>query len=323
RVTPMVFTDTLTSTLITTLPFEPIIIMGTSGDDTLTIDFSAGNPIPPIFTFVGGGSSGSGDSLVLTGGSVVSVTQVFLNASDGTISLLIGSATSVIGYQAVTNTITDQLSAGSRTYQFGGSADAITLAEDATAGNGMSRLTSVASSTPVEFAAPATSLLIAAAAGNDTVTLTAIDSLFAAGLTVTGDDGIDSLDASALSLNVSLQGNIGADTLLGGGGNDDLNGNSENDSIQGGAGDDSIQGGAGDDCLSGGAGNDTILGQGGSNDTVSGGLGNDSLDGGAGTNDMLCETADANLTLTNTQLTGLGTDTLLGFEFAKLTGGAG
>lgn len=38
---------------------------------------------------------------------------------------------------------------------------------------------------------------------------------------------------------------------------------------------------------------------------------------------MLVEYADANLTLTNAQLLGIGTDTLVGFESANLTGGAG
>lgn len=49
--------------------------------------------------------------------------------------------------------------------------------------------------------------------------------------------------------------------------------------------------------------------------------GNDVLNGGEGS-DVLIETANVNLTLTNSALTGLGTDTLLGIERAFLTGGA-
>lgn len=316
--------DTTTGAVIQTLPFDPVIITGSSGDDTLTIDFSGGNPIAPGgVTFVGGGSGSSGDSLVLVNGTVDAVTHAFANATDGTISLTSGTATSVVTYQAVTNTIVDQLAATNRTYQFAATTDDVTLADDATSANSLSRLTSVSSSTPVEFAAPTTALLIAMGAGDDTLTLAAVDTLFAASLTVTADDGADRVDASALSIRVVLQGNAGSDTLLGGSGNDDLNGQSEDDVVDGGAGNDFIQGGAGNDNLSGGDGDDTVLGQGSSNDTVSGGAGNDLLDGGAGTNDLLREVADANLTLTNAKLTGLGTDTLVGIEFAELTGGAG
>ncbi len=323
--TTLVLTDTMTSALIATLPVEPLTITGTAADDTLTIDFVNGNPIPTGgVTFVGGGSGGTGDSLVILGSSTLftSITHTLLNAQNGKLSLLSGAVTSVINYQAVTKSIVDQLSAVSRVYQFGATADSVTLADDSVAGNSISRLTSVASSTPVNFAKPTTTLTVGLAAGDDTMVLSAVDSLFAAGISVTGDDGVDSINASTMSLKVSLLGGIGNDTLTGGGGDDDLNGNADNDSIIGGAGKDTIQGGAGDDNLSGGDGDDTVLGQGSSNDTVSGGIGNDSIDGGEGTSDRLREVGDASMTLTNAQLTGLGTDILVGIEAAELTGGA-
>ena len=72
--------------------------------------------------------------------------------------------------------------------------------------------------------------------------------------------------------------------------------------------------------LSGGAGNDTIYGS-DLDDTISGGAGNDSLNGLDG-NDRLVESANANFKLTDTKLTGVGTDKLAGFEAASLTGGA-
>ena len=80
-----------------------------------------------------------------------------------------------------------------------------------------------------------------------------------------------------------------------------------------------IIGGDGNDTLSGGTGADTIFGGDGA-DIISGLKGNDSLDGGAGT-DRFQETADVNFVLSNTQLTGLGTDTHTGFELVQLTGG--
>ncbi len=82
-----------------------------------------------------------------------------------------------------------------------------------------------------------------------------------------------------------------------------------------------VLGGDGDDVLSGGMAIDTINGGAGS-DTITGNKGSDSLDGGTG-NDRLEETADVNFVLTDTSLTGLGTDTLAGFELVQLTGLAG
>lgn len=316
-------TDNTTGTVISTVPVDPIgplTITGTAADESVTLDFGGGNPIPGAgLVFNGGGSSGAGDQLILKNGVFDSVTHAFFNSADGRITLQVGSTISVINYQSVTAAINDLLTVTNRTYQFSAANDEVTLDDNAIAGDGVSKLTSASTSTPVEFTATSASMTIQAGDGDDTLTILAIDSLFAAALSATGDNGNDLLDASALTINVSLQGNAGADTLKGGSGNDDLNGNSENDSIDGGAGNDSLQGGAGNDVLVGGAGNDTILGQGG-NDTITGGLGSDFLDGGAGT-DLLVESADANLTLTNTRLTGLDTDTLAGFEQADLTGG--
>lgn len=82
-----------------------------------------------------------------------------------------------------------------------------------------------------------------------------------------------------------------------------------------------IVGTPGDDHLTGTAGDDLIDGLAG-NDTLSGGAGNDTLIGGTGI-DRIVEAGDAGFTLTDTQLTGLGTDTLSGIERASLTGGAG
>ena len=84
-----------------------------------------------------------------------------------------------------------------------------------------------------------------------------------------------------------------------------------------------LNGGDGNDTLIGGVGNDALDG-GNGNDNLTGGLGNDSLNGGAGT-DILLESGDVNFTLTtstNIQLVGNGTDTLVGIEEVRLTGGA-
>jgi Ca2+-binding RTX toxin-like protein len=115
-------------------------------------------------------------------------------------------------------------------------------------------------------------------------------------LTVTGGDGNDTIDGSALSASgptLAVYGDPlfvtpgGMDVISGGAGNDFLSGEDGNDTISGGAGNDTIYGSAwtvpvdDDDVLSGGAGNDTIYATQG-DDVVTGGAGADSLDGGTG-----------------------------------------
>jgi Ca2+-binding RTX toxin-like protein len=73
-----------------------------------------------------------------------------------------------------------------------------------------------------------------------------------------------------------------------------------------------LYGESGNDVLKGGAGDDVL----------NGGVGNDTLDGGAGV-DRVEGRGDTDFTLTDTRLTGLGSDTLTGIEEARLAGGPG
>jgi Ca2+-binding RTX toxin-like protein len=173
---------------------------------------------------------------------------------------------------------------------------------------------------------------------------------------LTGGDGADDLIGS--DDNDVLIGGTGNDTLDGGPGNDALTGGAGNDSILGGnendrygdavdpgaqagdepgddfvdlgngddyaidlVGDNTLKGAAGNDLLIAGAGNDSLAG-GADNDTLTGNIGNDILDGGSGA-DRIVETGNVNFTLTNSALTGLGNDQLVGISEAVLTGGAG
>ncbi len=143
-------------------------------------------------------------------------------------------------------------------------------------------------------------------------------------VSLTGGSGNDILSTAGFTGNVTLDGGAGNDLIQGGNGNDSLLGGSGNDSILGASGNDVLFGGNGSDTLSGDDGNDRVDGQTGSGDQVSGGLGNDVLRGGAGSGDLLVESGDVpTLTLAPSSLTGLGTDSLSGFEGAQLRGGAG
>ncbi|MEM7592204.1 MAG: hypothetical protein AAF383_11910, partial [Cyanobacteria bacterium P01_A01_bin.83] len=110
--------------------------------------------------------------------------------------------------------------------------------------------------------------------------------------------------------------------------NNSVNGfNNSNDVINGLEGNDLIQGKSGNDTLDGGVGNDTIVGEsdndiilgGDDDDTLWGNGGNDNLDGGDGSDRVFIQ-SDSNITLTDTLLTGDGTDTLISIEAANLYG---
>lgn len=140
-------------------------------------------------------------------------------------------------------------------------------------------------------------------------------------LIFTGGDSANNIDASGFNAATTIYGGGGNDTILGGTISDAILGLDGDDSILGNGGADYLSGAAGKDTLIGGDGNDRLLGQGASSDLLIGGAGNDTLDGGAG-NDIISETGDVNFVLTNSKLTGMGTDVLIGVERAVLTGGA-
>ena len=156
--------------------------------------------------------------------------------------------------------------------------------------------------------------------GNDTLTGNAGDD------TINGDAGIDTIqetgdvnfalsDTQLTGLGTDLLSQIESASLTGGNSANTLDASAftlGNVTLSGADNDDTLIGGTGDDTLNGGGGNDILTGN----------SGGDTINGNEGT-DTLIEAADVNFLLTDTQLTGLGTDTLSGLETVNLTGGAG
>jgi Ca2+-binding RTX toxin-like protein len=132
--------------------------------------------------------------------------------------------------------------------------------------------------------------------------------------TIDGGGGTNTLDYSAYSAAHPVTVNLAAGTATNTGGLKLLS----IQNVTGGAGNDALTGDSQANVLTGGAGDDTITG----------GMGNDTIDGGAGTN-TLVEQGDVNFILTNSSLTltdsnlmVLASDTLTSIEQAILTGGA-
>lgn len=313
--------DNNTSTALVSQQVDPsgvVSIQGSSGDDSVTVNFAFGNPIVgSSFTVDGGSQSSGGDNLKLTGANFDAADYALLTAPAGRATLTLNSVASVLNFTQQEH-LTDELTVGSRLFGLRSTGEVVTLSDDAATANGSSRL-QIASAESIDFTSPTSTLTIAGNDGNDTINATAIDSLFAAVLEVRGDNGFDQLNGSGMSIALRLRGGNDDDQLTGGAAADVLMGEAGNDTQTGGNGNDTILGGAGVDSLSGEGGNDLIRGQGTARDTLSGGTGDDTLDGAG--QDVLFESGDANFTLTDTQLTGLGTDTIIGLIEATLIGG--
>ena len=282
------------------------------GDDMLIINHSAAD------TVTYSGEAGS-DTLALTGPAVDSVTHSFASASDGSVLIADGSD-SMVSYAGL-EPIFDSIVATTRTFVFGAAADVITIADDDTADDGVSKISSLSSSETVHFTHPTGNIVVQTGDGDDVLMVGVLDSLFGQVVVVSAGVGNDLLTAAGSTTRVSFDGDAGQDTLIGGDGDDFLLGASGDDLVSGGGGNDNILGGAGRDTLSGDDGDDLVRGNGSAGDQLSGGLGNDTLDGGSG-GDFLVETGDVNFVATSTTLTGLGIDTFASLENLILTGGA-
>ena len=259
-----------------------LIINGSDDTDTLTVDFTNGSPIPSGGIVFNGElqTLGGVDQLVVTGAAPGSVVYTMSNTTDGELAL---NGSPIIVFTAV-EAILDQLTVANRGFQLGDGNDLAILADDGTAANNRSQLT--VGDTQIVFVNPTTSLEVALGEGTDSLTVTGFDSNLGSSvtLTLTGDAGDDTINASALSRAVSLGGGDGNDSLVGG---------------------------SGDDLFSIDLGDDTIF-------------------GGAGTDRIAGSNLTGTLTLSNTQLTGMATDTvnaatgsdsLTGIEFANLVAG--
>jgi hypothetical protein len=271
-------------------------------DDLLIIDFINGNPIPsnPLdpsvgLTFIAGNNLSA--DVVEIRPDPLGVYSIFTNVSyvisgigDSTVQL----DEFLLNLQDV-EAVIDIADATDRSFTIDSTAPGFALDHEmrtrngAGAGNSLFEGTGTTPFGLFTFRNPDSttgSLTINAGSGDNTVTLDAMDAALAASVTVNGGDGDDTILATSYLADLHILGGDGNDVLLGG------------------AGTDTIDGGAGDDSPGGGTGSDVLI-------------------GGAGT-DVVAATADANFTLTDTQLviTGQGTDSLSEIEEAQLTGGA-
>lgn len=302
--------DTISILSIDSLFTGDIVVEAEDGNDLLEVDHS-------VADFVTYNGQLGNDSLALLGGPATTVTHSFTNSSDGSVLVADGSDSSI--FYTGLEPIFDSIVATNRFFEFGATADVITLDDEGTPGNGIMRLSSVSSSETVHFVGATGTVIIDAGGGDDSVTILAIDSGFNATIDVRGGSGDDAVNAAAIASGLLVNGDAGNDTITGGSGNDTLNGGDDDDQLSGAGGNDALNGGSGNDTSTGGTGTDTLNG-GDGDDLLSGGGGNDTIDGGAGT-DTIAESGDVDFDIDASSLTGVGTDQFSDIEQASLTGG--
>lgn len=286
-------TSPLPGTQTTVSAFDTLVISANSGQSLqLSLDFSAGTPVPTGGVLEFDGANSNTDRLTLLNATNSGPWNWYITG-DGT-GQVRGASTGLIRFsqvESLTGSETTDVFHISPTARWSGTLSG---------GAGADRLNFGAFTTGVSA-----SLREGVAAFAGTVgQISQFEN-------ISGGSGND-----------TLIGDDGVNWLMGGAGDDSLNGLGANDVLIGGLGNDALRGGAGNDSLDGGGGNDSMFGE-ADDDTILVGLGDDSTDGGEGT-DSLIGSGDFDFRLTDSMLvSGFGTSVLQSIELAQLSGGAG
>jgi len=186
----------INGTLIYNIVFtavDNLTINGGLDDDTLTCDFTNGNPIPLNGIFFNGGAT-TDDVIYLQGGTVLDIIYTFFNATDGTIEI----DGLLITYTGL-NPIYDNLGASNRTFDFPATPDIIRIYRLSMT---VTRIESDDSSELVEFLSPTASMTVNMRAGDDILTIGDDDpdlvpgfaDDFTAALTINGNKGMNTIN---------------------------------------------------------------------------------------------------------------------------------
>ena len=264
---------------VTAATLKKITVTGSSGDDTLLLDFTNG-----LFALGTTSAASSGIAIDLGGGAgdklAIKGTSAADNFNFGAAAILLNTdANKDITYTNVESFVVS-LGDGDDVYTsagggaagaafgqaisvFGGPGNdvfnqgsAATVSETISGGSGIDT---------VSYASRSASVTVTIGAGANDGAAAENDDVMSDVEVVTGGTGDDTLTADA-TLPATLNGGPGNDTLIGGSGNDTLNG---------GAGNDILRGMAGNDVMNGDDGNDTF-------DEGSASNGSDVMNGGAG-----------------------------------------
>ncbi len=187
---------------------EDLEINGQTGSDTLTVDFSGGNPIPlGGITFDGGTGT---DEIVTTGYNVATQTFNYTNATDGNVVFSGLGTINYTGLEPLTNTGT----AASVVFNLPNVANTdVVLQNSANAGQ-MELVGSTFENTT--FTNPTTSLTINGNSAVDNITLSSFDGSYTANTNVNGDASSDNINilTTLAGTTTNVDGGAGAFDLV-------------------------------------------------------------------------------------------------------------
>ncbi len=163
---------------------DGLTIVGSADDDELTLDYTAGDPLPAGgVAFLAGGQT-TADRLRLVGPNIDTVAHRYDGATIGGVTI----DGSTLEY-ADLESVVDLLTAQHRNFAFTATGNDVLLADDG-ANPGRSLLTSN-HGPATSFVAPQQTMRLEAGSGDDGVTLSGLDGAFAAELTLRGQAGDD------------------------------------------------------------------------------------------------------------------------------------
>lgn len=176
---------------------------GGGANDNLSLTYNVGGVLP-IINYDGG--VGGLDTLTLGGGlAVTTVTHNFTNANDGSVNITGQGNINYLGLDP----IVDNMNAANRIFNFNGGAETITLGDDATPSNNVSRIQSTLGEL-VDFLTPTATLTINSGAGPDIITLNGPDALFnTPAITVNASTSIDTINVIATRTGTTTTINAG------------------------------------------------------------------------------------------------------------------
>ncbi len=175
-----------------------------AGNDSLTIDFALGDFGKMIILNAGADQ----DSLILTsGGPFATATFDYLNEIDGSIQI---DGNAAINYTSVEPVLISDISVQDLTLNYSATAETITMAS---AGTGEVTVDSTAALQTL-FTNPTSMMTINAGnTGDDTINVQGLDTDFLAGLTITGQSGVDIVNIQASEASIGKNLTIAAETL--------------------------------------------------------------------------------------------------------------
>jgi Calx-beta domain/FG-GAP repeat len=149
---------------------QAILLNGTTGADSATVDYAAGSPVPTDGISFNGNGPAAGERFAVLGGAFTSIVNTFTGAQSATLSL-VGAKTDKLAYTNV-DAAEIKTAPGTLTIQLPAGASDVILEDDGIAGNGVSQIRSGNGTfATTKFSNPTGTLVVATDNAADTLTI--------------------------------------------------------------------------------------------------------------------------------------------------------